>query len=290
MVNSTKTIAFLLVFALLQSISFGDTASLTPSKDNTMFQDSNSLSNGKGPFLFTGLINNNFKRRGLVAFDLSSIPSNATVTAASFSMFMTKMGPISPGDISIKKVLQNWGEGNSNSGSPGGHGAPAQTNDATWANTFFNTAFWTTPGGDFSPTPSATTFVNAEMVTYVWTGTGVIADVQSWVSNSATNFGWVIIGNEVDLGSAAKFNTRENAANKPRLDITYQIGAPTPTPTPTPTLTPTPRLRLQHRLRLQLRLRPQHRLLHQSPWSRSRGPPPIAQTPSLAQSQTWSSR
>ena len=176
--RSRTLIAALLCFIAMRSAALSDSVSLLPVKDNTMFQDG-ALSNGKGIYVFAGLINNNFLRRGLIAFDLSSIPSNATVTAASFSLYLTKMGPISPGNISVNRVLRDWGEGNSNSGSPGGHGAPAQTNDATWLNNFFNTSFWTTPGGDFVPVHSAMTFVDTENVTYTWSGSGVLADVQA---------------------------------------------------------------------------------------------------------------
>ena len=39
------------------------------------------------------------------------------------------------------------GEGASNAGDPGGMGAPAVVNDATWVHTFYNTGFWIAPGG-----------------------------------------------------------------------------------------------------------------------------------------------
>ncbi len=48
--------------------------------------------------------------------------------------------------------------------------------------------------------------------------------------NPATNFGWVITGNEVDAGAAQRFNSRENPSNPPRLTITFTTATPTPTP------------------------------------------------------------
>ena len=241
----TKTLIVLLLFATVCSVTLADPVPFPASKDNTLYQSTTgSLSNGQGIFVFAGRTNEttNFLRRGLVAFNLSSIPSNATVTAASLNLFLVKMGPVAPGNITVNKALRDWGEGNSNAGSPGGHGAPAQTNDATWLHNFFNTSFWTTPGGDFSAAPSATAFVEVEGVYHVWSGPGLIADVQAWVSNPASNFGWFIIGNEIDQGSAAKFGTSENSTSPPRLDVTFQTTPPTPTPTPTstPTLSPTP--------------------------------------------------
>ena len=70
--------------------------------------------------------------------------------------------------------------------------------------------------------------------TYAWSGSGLLADVQSWVSNPASNFGWVIRGNEITAGSAQRFNTRENSSNPPQLTVTYQVPCATPTPTPAP--------------------------------------------------------
>ena len=136
--------------------------------------------------------------------------------------------------------MSDWGEGASNAGSPGGDGAPAQAGDATWLHTFYNTSFWTTPGGDFSPTISATTPVGAVNTTHQWGGSGLLADVQSWVSNPASNFGWVIRANEIDVASAQRLDSREHTTHPPQLTITYQVPCATPTPTPTPAETPTP--------------------------------------------------
>jgi hypothetical protein len=217
---------------------------LPAQKDNTLYQDANGqLSNGAGIYLYTGLTDENGLRRGLIAFDLTSIPSNATITGASLSMFLSRSGPAPVQvNISLSKALRNWGQGASDAGSPGGGGAQAQANDATWLHTFYSTSFWTNPGGDFSSTISATTAVGSVNTTHTWGGSGLLADVQGWVSLPASNFGWVIRADEVDLASAQRLNTRENSSNPPQLTVTYQVPCvtPTPTPTPSPILTPTP--------------------------------------------------
>jgi hypothetical protein len=242
--NIHKILAALLFFGMTGRGALADTASLLASKDNTVQEHPDgSFSNGKGVFFFVGktLENVNTLRRGVIAFDLTSIPANATITAASLSLTVSKIGPApGPGNISLYKLLRDWGEGLSNAGSPGGQGAPSQTGDATWIHTFYNTGFWTTPGGDFSPTVSATTLVPG-LGTFTWSSSGTIADVQSWVSNPATNFGWIVIGDEVTAASAAQLRSRESGTSPPRLNITYILSATTPTPTPgsTPTATPT---------------------------------------------------
>jgi len=219
--------------------------SLFPAKDNTLYEDpTGQLSNGQGIYFFDGKTSSNLIRRALIAFDLSSIPPDATITGATLSMFLSQMQG-SAQAVSLSAVLQDWGEGASNAGDPGGGGAQAQTGDATWLYTFYNTSSWITVGGDFVPVPSATTTVSVANTTYTWSGAGLIADVQAWVSNPAANFGWIVTGNEITAGKTQRFNSVQNSSNQPQLTITYQtvcLPTPTPaeTPTPTPTETPTP--------------------------------------------------
>ncbi len=238
-----KALIFLVFFAAVRSAALADGVVLAPQKDNTLYQDPKGfLSNGQGIYFFAGKTGANTLRRGLVVFDFASIPTNATITGVTLSMFLSKTHGGSAA-ISLSKALQDWGEGASNAGEPGGAGVQSEPGDATWIHTFYNTNFWTTPGGDFSPTASATTTVSAVNTTYTWSGSGLLADVRGWVSNPASNFGWIIRGNEVTAGKAQRFNTRENSSNPPRLTVTYQVSSPTPTPTPTPpppTPTPTP--------------------------------------------------
>ncbi|HEV2842257.1 MAG TPA: DNRLRE domain-containing protein [Chthoniobacterales bacterium] len=215
----------LLLVAALPGSAFATTVSLPAQKDNTLYEDAaGQLSNGQGPYLYAGRIQSDFLRRGLIAFNLSSIPANATITGATLSMFLFQSGPGSGAvEISLSKVSRNWGEGASNAGEPGGGGIQAEPGDATWLHTFYSSVFWTTPGGDFSPTASATTPISTEGTTYTWSGNGLLADVQAWVSNPATNFGWVIRGNETDPGTAQRFNSGENASNPPQLTVTYDV-------------------------------------------------------------------
>jgi hypothetical protein len=217
-----KVLAALLVFGALSDAALADTVSLLPSKDNTLYEDTaGNLSNGQGVFLYTGMTGGNGLRRGLIAFDLSSIPSDATITQATLSMFLSRSGPVPKANISLSRMASDWGEGASDAGGQGGGGAQAETGDATWLHTFYNANLWITPGGDFSSTISATTPVNKVDTTYTWSGSGLLADVQSWVSNPASNLGWAIRGDEVEMGSAKQFNTGENAENPPHLTVTF---------------------------------------------------------------------
>ena len=235
-----KGLIFLVFFAALRNVALADIVVLSPAKDNTLYEDgAGILSNGQGIYFFAGFTLSQSLRRGLIEFDLTAIPANATIMDASLSMYLS-MAHGGSAAISLHKTLRDWGEGASDAGEPGGAGIQAETNDATWFHTFYDTVFWTTHGGDFSPTISATTTVNTVNMTYTWSGSGVVADVQAWVSNPSNNFGWVIRGNETTTGKAQRFNTRENTSNQPRLTVTYQAPSGTPTATPTATATATP--------------------------------------------------
>jgi plastocyanin len=221
-------------------VSGTSTVSFSPNRDNTLYEDpTGQLSNGQGIYFFDGKTGANLLRRGLIAFDLSSIPANATITDATLSMFLS-MNQGGSETVSLSKVSQDWGEGASNAGDPGGGGTRAAAGDATWLHTFYNLGFWAAPGGDFSPVVSASTTVITDNTTYTWSGSGLIADVQAWVSNPTGNFGWVVRGNESATGKTQRFNSGNNSSNPPQLTVTYQFLSATPTPTPSSTPTPTP--------------------------------------------------
>ena len=122
----------------------------------------------------------------------------------------------------------------------GGGGAPATQGDATWLHTFFDTDLWQNPGGDFSDTVSASLEV-AGIGSYTWGPTPEMRqDVQEWLDQPESNFGWVLVGDEDARGATKRFDSRENSAEvRPMLTIEFTQGAETPTATPVFTPTPT---------------------------------------------------
>jgi hypothetical protein len=205
-----------------------DVTVLTSTRDNTMYiSQTGSLSSGAGPTMFSGETNIATLQRALVRFDLSAIPPGSTVTAVQLSLHLSRTiaGDVS---ISIYRALQDWGEGTSNAGVDGGMGAPATPGDATWLHRFYNTQFWSAPGGaagtDYASAPSATASVGATLQNYTWGSTqGMVADAQAWVGNPASNFGWFIIGDETALGTSKRFDTREATSPtvRPTLTVTF---------------------------------------------------------------------
>lgn len=225
--RSRKTL-LLSSFSALTLFGFVHAAevTLTPIKDNTLIESTDEpLSNAQGDGLYCGRTSSfaGFTlRRPVLAFDVAgAIPAGSVIQSASLHLFLLRTQSISDSH-SLHRLLADWGEGTSLS--PGGGGAPATPGDATWLHRFYPNQMWTTPGGDFDSIPSATAIVLNLQDTYTWgSTTRMVADVQSWLDNPSGNFGWVLLGNEVDFQTARKFASREyiTPANRPRLQIMF---------------------------------------------------------------------
>src|SRR6266513_66461 len=226
------------------SLAVADIVNINPSKDNTLYEyvvADGDKSNALGDHFFTGETAMSELRRGVLAFDVAgNVPAGSTITGVTLTLNMSRTPSGTARTTELHKLLADWGEGTSQASGEEGIGAPATPNDATWRHRFFDTIFWTTEGGDFSATVSASQSVGATGV-YTWSSPQVTADVQSWLDNPATDFGWLVLGDESTGATAKRFDTRESAS-PPVLTIQYTTATPTPTPTATatPTTTPTP--------------------------------------------------
>jgi spore coat protein A len=218
-----------------------DTVQINPVKDNTLYepiaQDAFAdRSDGAGPTMFTGKVKDADAdptagtrvavRRAVLEFDIAaSIPAGATIDSVQLTMFCDKVGQNANFGVGLHRALSEWGEGTSNTGnSQQGRGEPATTNDATWRHTFYPSQFWSTPGGDYALTASATRLVGPAGASYTWGSTsGMVADVQTWLNNPSQNHGWIIIGTETQIQTTKRFATRENATvnNRPLLVVNY---------------------------------------------------------------------
>ena len=212
------------------------TVNINPSKDNTLYEynpDVGDLSNALGMHFFAGKTAMNALRRGVLAFDIAgNIPPGSTITAVSLSANMSRTPTNTAYAMELHKLLADWGEGTSHAPGQEGGGAPATPNDATWRHRFFDTIFWSTQGGDFSATVSASQMVGG-VGQYMWSSAQMVVDVQGWLDNPASNFGWLLLGNESVAGSTKRFDTRESAS-PPVLTIQYVRATPGPRPRPTP--------------------------------------------------------
>jgi hypothetical protein len=121
----------------------------------------------------------------------------------------------------LHRMLADWGEGAS--GSSGGGGTLSTPGDATWIHRFYPDVLWTNAGGDFVSTPSATTSIGMTGETPSWSDPQMVADVQAWVNAPASNYGWMIRGNEIDVQTAKKLASHEwtEPTQRPLLAIDF---------------------------------------------------------------------
>jgi hypothetical protein len=237
-------------FALILTTAFGLIAgsanaaiiNITPSKDNTLYEydpAEGDMSNALGFYFFAGETAMGELRRGVLAFDIAGhIPPGSTIIAVTLSLNMSKTALDTARIVELHMLLADWGEGTSIAPGEEGDGAPATPNDATWRHRFFDTIFWTNEGGDFSATVSASQSVGP-IGQYTWSSAQMVADVQSWLDNPDSNFGWLVLGDESTSITSKRFDTRESAS-PPVLTIQY-IPGPRVLPTPRPRPTPAPR-------------------------------------------------
>jgi hypothetical protein len=228
--------------ALAGSLASAGTININPSKDNTLYEYDpvdGDRSNALGFHFFAGETGMNELRRGVLAFDIAgNIPLGATITAASLSLNMSRTPTNTAYVMELRKLLADWGEGTSIAPGEEGDGAPATPNDATWRHRFFDTMFWSAQGGDFSATVSASQLVGP-VGQYTWSSAQMVADVQAWLDNPASNLGWLVLGDETAIATAKRFDTRESAS-PPMLTIEF-TRAPRVAPSPRPRPTPAPR-------------------------------------------------
>jgi hypothetical protein len=225
-----------LIFVSLASVSLAAhaaTVTISPSKDNTLYEATiDPTSNGAGVYLFVGnTIRGAGERRALLAFDIAAaIPAGSTIQSASLRLTLSRNN----GDTSIgtlSRALANWGEAASDAGDPGGQGTTPLPGDATWLHRFFPTTLWSTPGGDFAPSPSGTTTLPSAptLGQVTWpSSSGLVADVQHWLDAPASNFGWIVAAASTSDIGARRFFSRNTTTPSLRPTLTIEFTPPCP--------------------------------------------------------------
>jgi len=260
-------ILIVIVFATVEaaSLASAETISLLPSKDATIFgasinegipntdgQGLYNRSNGAGPGLFSGGNGALAPHRALIQFDIAgNLPQGAIINSAQLTMHIgivagsggaPGLGDQNPRTMDLHRLTNDWGEGitgaNSTTVGGTGQGFPANPGDATWNERHFGSTPWTTPGGDFVQTVSGSLAVGSVFFSpQTWQSTSqMVADVQSWLTDPADNFGWILINRDENARQTHRaFFSKEAEANGlanaigPRLLIDYTL-APVPVP------------------------------------------------------------
>ncbi len=215
--------------ALLASAVRADVVTLQASKDNTLYQSTTgALSNGAGEHFFAGCTDDGLIRRGLIAFDVNAaIPPGSTINSVTLTLYMSRSKTTAK-VVGLRLAGAAWGEGASVAAGEEGAGASAAPGDATWLHTFYPGLYWAAAGGDFAGAASASLSVDKEGF-YTWTGAGLLSDVQAWVDNPGTAFGWVLVGDESQAKTSKRFDTRQLAdvSKRPKLVVNFTPGVPT---------------------------------------------------------------
>ena len=226
----TVAAALCMAFVAAPEVAAQGEVTLTPVKDNTIFEDSGDRSNGAGEFIFAGRIGTNapggpYNRRALLAFDVAeAVPAGARIDSVRLHLVIAQASFALNPQFAIHRLTRDWGEAGSDAGAPGGQGAQAEAGDATWTHAVYDTETWSQAGGDYESTASSTfLFGTSAGAVEVASSEGLVADVQLWLDDPSSNFGWILLGDESQDHSAHKFHSREATTenNRPRLTIYY---------------------------------------------------------------------
>ena len=188
----------------------------------------------------------------MISFTISgNIPANATITNVQLTLTVGQVP--NPGfngnsTISLYDVTQSWPQGTTGSASAGiaatGQGFAANPGDATWNDVSYSATLptlWTTAGGDHSGTASASLSLSNFNLTgnpsFTWSSAQLVADVQNWLANPSSNFGWELINsNETTASTLFGFYSSEwdnahfggSSTQVPVLQVTYTTPIPEP--------------------------------------------------------------
>lgn len=212
----------------------------TATRDTMIFQ--NNVDNGAGgaPGFFAGANSQPSPRRGLIEFDLSTLPSGATVTNVELRLVIGQLagsggGANPPGYrdpvIGLHRLLVSWGEADTGRSTTNvlngtGQGTLADIDDTTWNARFYDPLepiAWLTPGGqagtEYMTLASAELAqANERYAESLWQSTpALVADVQGWLDNPESNHGWMLINtNETDRQTFRGFFSHDyNPASLP---------------------------------------------------------------------------
>ncbi len=221
-----KIIPTLLVSCLAALPVFAEMVHIPADRDNSLIEDPDgAVSNGMGPNFRAGRTNQSMYsvRRGLLRFDVASaVPAEAIIDRVFLTLYQNSNNEV-PSDVSLHRVLADWGEGDSFSG--GGSGAPAEPGDATWLHTFYEYDFWVHQGGQFVPNASATATIGGNDF-YTWQSTNkMVNNVRHWLHDPSRNFGWLVMGDESTGQTAKRFDSRggANVNQHPMLTVEYHM-------------------------------------------------------------------
>jgi len=158
--------------------------------------------------------------RGLIYFDLSSFPSFDTIVNATLELYYYDDIASDPsGRVhEVHRITASWDEGAGNY---------TVNQNVTWNNRT-TLAAWSTAGGDFAVTATASATIPASPG--AWVKWNVTTDVWDFLNGTYSNYGWLIKDSSEDSATArkVKYWSSEYTGDSsltPRLVIEYTTAA-----------------------------------------------------------------
>lgn len=164
-------------------------------------------------------------KRGLLKFsDVALIPAGATIVSAILTMYVESEADTSDRNLSVHRALTHWNSGLRDGATPGTLEDGSTWNNRNNDNVGGGTLAWAGGAGggsgtDYAAVATATTLITG-VGSFTW---DVTADVAAWVAGTATNWGWWVLGDEVNNNSNKVITSAEGAtaANRPKLVVTF---------------------------------------------------------------------
>ena len=210
---------FIFLVSVIFHRAFAATILLQPVADTTLIEFAPTNNLGGSTFVNAGTAGQiGARNRGLYKFDFRSIPPNSKIKSAAVTLEVVQE-PGSGGISSmfdLHRLLKSWGEGDKYTNVSPGLGVSATVDEATWNSRFaLTTNTWTSPGAsnDYATAVSSSTPVYGVADFPHFNSTPqMIADVQMWLDNPASNFGWLLKSeSEATAKTARGFGSREFA-------------------------------------------------------------------------------
>ena len=209
----------------------GANTNFTPAADTTLFELFPNHNLGLSSLAVGATASTGSRTRGLLRFDVSSIPSNAVIESATLTFAVTRTPSVGgePSTFSVHRFLSPWNEG----AGTGNTGTPASLGETTWVSQFHGSAPWLQPGAsaglNYVATPSGGVDISG-VATYAIEN--LQADVQAWITNSTGNHGWIMISSdEATDATARRIASREDGFN-PHPALLVQYSEPPAEPVP----------------------------------------------------------
>jgi hypothetical protein len=169
------------------------TVQVYPSDDTYVYESSPTSNFGTSSQIQVYPWEPSWTKRGLIKFDISSIPNGAIIKSAVLYLHeATTFG--STRTIGAYRLTSTWGE---------------------------NSSTWNSVGIDFEGTPTATAILEWDGL-LGWNTWNLTSDVSDFVDGSKNNFGWLFMDTSEDSSQAYwYFKSKESSSDRPYLEIEY---------------------------------------------------------------------